>query len=180
MNEHEKIALFIDGQNLHHTAKALGFEIDFRRLLQEFGRRGSLLRAYFYTTLHEDAEFSVVRPLTDWLAYNGFTVRTKPSKEFDDGEGRRKVKRNIGVELAVDALEIAPHVGHIYLFSGDGDLRAVAEALQRLGVRVTVVSSVRTKPPMVADELRRQADVFLEVDVLRSSIERPAHPIAPE
>jgi NYN domain len=116
----------------------------------------------------------VIRPLVDWLDYNGYAVRTKPAKEHDDGEGGRRVKRNIGVELAVDALEIARRIDHAFLLSGDGDLRAVTERVQRLGVRVTVVSSVRTKLPLIADELRRQADVFLEVDTLRalSSVRR--------
>lgn len=176
----ERIALFIDGANLHATVKSLGFEVDFRRLLSEFGKHGQIVRAYFYTVVRDDDEFSSIRPLVDWLDYNGYAVRTKPAKEHNDGEGRRKIKRNVGIEIAVDAMEIARSVDHAFLFSGDGDLRAVVESVQRMGVRVTVVSSIRTKPPMIADELRRQADVFLELETLRASIERPPHPIAPE
>jgi uncharacterized LabA/DUF88 family protein len=170
MNSSEKLALFIDGQNLHFTAKGLGFNIDFKRFLAEFKTRGVLVRAYYYTIIAE--EFQTTRPLIDWLDYNGFTVRTNSVKEFDDGEGRRKFKRNIGIELAVDAFEIAKHVDHIVLFSGDGDFRPLVEAIQSLGPRVTVVSSMRTKPAMVADELRRQADTFLELDDLKASIGR--------
>ena len=166
----EKLALFVDGLNLHDTAKALDFSIDFRRLLAEFKTRGVLVRAYYYTIIAE--EFQTTRPLIDWLDYNGFTVRTSSVKEFDDGQGRRKFKRNIGIELAVDALEIAKHVDHILLFSGDGDFRPLVEAIQRLGPRVTVVSSMRTKPAVVADELRRQADTFLELDDLKAAIGR--------
>ena len=121
--------------------------------------------------ISENADQSV-RSLLDWLDYNGFTVLAKPTKEFDDGEGRRKIKRNIGVELAVDALEISDRIDHLVLFSGDGDLRALVEAVQRRGVRVTVVSTIRTRPPMVADELRRQADAFLELDDFKASIGR--------
>jgi uncharacterized LabA/DUF88 family protein len=117
----EKLALFVDGLNLHYTAKALGFSIDFRKLLAEFRTRGVLVRAYYYTIIAE--EFQTTRPLIDWLDYNGFTVRTNSVKEFDDGQGRRKYKRNIGVELAVDAVEIAKHVDHIILLSGDSDFR---------------------------------------------------------
>src|SRR3984893_7600634 len=167
-----KLALFIDGANAHATAKALGFDIDYRRLLTEFQSRGTLVRAFYYTAILEDQEYSSIRPLIDWLAYNGFTVVTKPAKEFDDGEGRRKFKRNIAVELAVDALEVVARVDHIFLFSGDGDYRKLIEALQRRGVRVTVVSSVQTNPSMIAEELRRQADAFLDLADLRSSIER--------
>jgi uncharacterized LabA/DUF88 family protein len=166
----EKLALIVDGLSLHHTAKGLDFSIDFKRLLAEFSTRGVLVRAYYYTIIAE--EFQTTRPLIDWLDYNGFTVRTNSVKEFDDGQGRRKFKRNIGIELAVDAIEIAKHVDHILLFSGDGDFRPLVEAIQRLGPRVTVVSSMRTKPVMVAAELRRQADTFLELDDLKAAIGR--------
>ena len=163
MSNSERLALFIDGQNLQHAAKNLGFAIDFKRLLFEFQRRGTIVRSYYYTTISENADQSV-RSLVEWLDYNGFTVLAKPTKEFDDGKGRKKTKRNIGVELAVDALELSDRIDHIVLFSGDGNLRALIEAVQRRGVRVTVVSTIRTRPPMVADELRRQADLFLELD----------------
>jgi uncharacterized LabA/DUF88 family protein len=168
-----RLAAFIDGANLHSTSKALGFEVDFKRLLAELNRRGPLLRAYFYTTVSATDEFISIQPLLDWLEYNGFTVRTKPLREHDDGEGRRRFKRNIAIDLAIDALEAAAHVDHIYLFSGDGDFRCLVEALQRRGVFVTVVSTLRSKPaPFVSDELRRQADAFLELNDLRSLIEK--------
>src|SRR5207302_9146083 len=154
-----KIALFIDGANLYATAKTLGFDIDYRRLLKEFQGRGTLLRAFYYTAIIEAQEFSSIRPLIDWLHYNGYTVVTKATKEFIDATGRRKVKANMDIELAVDAMELAGHVDQIVLFSGDGDFRPLVEALQRRGVRVTVVSTITSQPPMIADELRRQADV---------------------
>ena len=169
MSNSERLALFVDGQNLHQATKNLGFAIDFKRLLFEFQRRGTIVRSYYYTSISENADQSV-RSLVDWLDYNGFTVLAKPTKEFDDGEGRRKIKGNIGVELVVDALEISGRIDHLVLFSGDGDLRALLEAVQRRGVRVTVVSTMRTRPPMVADELRRQADTFLELDDFKASI----------
>src|ERR1700681_362217 len=167
-----KIALFIDGANLYATAKTLGFDIDYKRLLKEFQSRGTLVRAFYYTAVIDDQEFSSVRPLIDWLDYNGFTVVTKPAKEFDDGEGRRRLKRNMSIELAVDAMELAKHVDQIVLFSGDGDFRPLVEAVQRRGVHVTVISSLRSKPPMIADELRRQADAFLELEDLKAAIGR--------
>ena len=141
-----RLALFIDGANAHATAKALGFDIDYRRLLAEFQSRGTLVRAFYYTAVFEDQEYFSIRPLIDWLAYNGFTVVTKPAKEFDDGEGRRKFKRSMRVELAVDALEIANQVDNIMLFSGDGDFCSLLESVQRRGVHVTVISSLRSKP----------------------------------
>src|SRR5713226_2507408 len=167
-----KIALFIDGANLYATAKTLGFDIDYKRLLKEFQSRGTLVRALYYTAIFEDHEYSSIRPLIDWLDYNGFTVVTKPAKEFDDGEGRRRFKRSMGVELSVNAMELAEQVDEIVLFSGDGDFRALVQAVQRQGVRVTVVSTTATQPPSIADELRRQADVFVDLMELQPKIRR--------
>src|ERR1700726_3482639 len=167
-----KIALFIDGANLYATAKTLGFDIDYKRLLKEFQSRGTLVRAFYFTAISEDQEFSSIRPLIDWLDYNGFTVVTKPAKEFDDGDGRRRLKRNMSVELAVGAMEMAGHVDQIVRFSGDGDFRSLVEAVQRRGARVTVVSTISSQPPMIADELRRQADVFTDLVELQSKLGR--------
>ena len=167
-----KIALLIDGANLHATSKTLGFDIDYKRLLKEFQSRGTLLRAIYYTAIIEDQEYSSLRPLIDWLDYNGYTVVTKATKEFIDASGRRKVKGNMDIELAVDAMELAEHVDQIVLFSGDGDFRSLVEALQRRGVRVTVVSTISCQPPLVADELRRQADVFTDLVELKSKVGR--------
>lgn len=173
MSSFEKIALFIDGSNLYATSKALGFDIDYRRLLSEFQGRGTLLRAFYYTTVIEDQEYSSIRPLIDWLGYNGYTVVTKLTKEFVDATtGRRKVKGSMDVELAVKAMELAEHVDQIVLFSGDGDFRSLVEAVQRRGVRVTVVSTLATQPPMVADELRRQGDIFIDLAELKPRVGR--------
>lgn len=173
MSSIEKIALFIDGANLYATSKALGFDIDYRLLLSEFQSRGTLLRAFYYTTVIEDQEYSSIRPLIDWLDYNGYTVVTKLTKEFVDATtGRRKVKGSMDVDLAVSAMELAEHVHHIVLFSGDGNFRSLVEALQRRGVRVTVVSTLSTQPPMVADELRRQTDVFIDLAELKPKVGR--------
>lgn len=173
MSSIEKIALFIDGSNLHATSKALGFDIDYRRLLGEFQSRGTLLRAFYYTTVIEDQEYSSIRPLIDWLDYNGYTVVTKLTKEFVDATtGRRKVKGRMDVDLAVSAMELAEHVDQIVLFSGDGDFRSLVETLQRRSVRVTVVSTLSTQPPMVADDLRRQADAFIDLADLKPRVGR--------
>jgi uncharacterized LabA/DUF88 family protein len=169
----ERLALFIDGANLYAAARALGFDIDYKLLRTEFARRGKLLRAFYYTALLETEDYSPVRPLVDWLNYNGFAMVTKPAKEFTDATGRRKVKANMDIELAVDAMEMARHVEHIVLFSGDGDFKRLVESLQRQGVRVSIVSTIRSSPPMIADELRRQCDNFIELDELREVIGRP-------
>src|ERR1700748_119918 len=174
-----RIALFIDGANLYSTAKTIGFDIDYKRLLREFQARGELVRAFYYTAIIEDQEFSSIRPLVDWLDYNGFAVVTKATKEFVDSTGRRKVKGNMDIELAVDAMELAAHIDEMFLFSGDGDFRSLVEAVQRRGVRVTVVSTISGQHPMIADELRRPADVFIDLVTLppkvgRDTSERPA------
>jgi len=172
MTDSANIALFIDGANLYATAKALGFDVDYRRLLQEFQSRGMLLRAFYYTAIIEDQEYSSIRPLVDWLDYNGYTVVTKSVKEFIDANGRRKLKGSMDVDLAVDAMEIAEHIDQMVLFSGDGNFRPLVEAVQRRGVRVTVVSTVSSQPSMIADELRRQADVFIDLVELRAKLAR--------
>jgi len=175
----ERTALFIDGANLYSASKALGFDIDYKRLLALFRTKGQMVRALYYTALPEDQEYSSIRPLIDWLDYNGYTMVTKPTKEFTDASGRRKVKGNMDIELAVDAMELADNLDHLVLFSGDGDFRSLVEALQQKGKRVSVVSTLRTQPPMAADELRRQADQFidlaeLEDEIGRDPAERPA------
>ncbi|WP_193371183.1 LabA-like NYN domain-containing protein [Pelagibius marinus] len=168
----ERVALFIDGANLYATARALGFDIDYKRLLDIFSSQCNLVRALYYTALVEDQEYSPIRPLVDWLDYNGYTMVTKPTKEFTDAAGRRKVKGNMDIELAVDAMEMLDHLDHIVLFSGDGDFRRLVETIQRRGRRVTVVSTLRSQPPMIADELRRQADIFIDLAELQSQIAR--------
>ena len=168
----EKIALFIDGANLYATAKSLGFDIDYKRLLREFQSRGYLLRAFYYTAVIEDQEYSPLRPLVDWLDYNGYTMVTKPTKEYTDAMGRRKIKGNMDIELAIDMLEMAQYLDHAVLFSGDGDFRRLVEAVQRRGVRVSVVSTLRSQPPMAADDLRRQADTFIDLQDLAPHIMR--------
>jgi uncharacterized LabA/DUF88 family protein len=172
MSDQSRTALFIDGANLYATTKALDFDIDYRRLLAHYTKAHDLLRAFYYTAIVEDQEYSSIRPLIDWLDYNGYQVVTKPAKEFVDSMGRRKVKGNMDIELAIDALELAPRLSDAILFTGDGDFRTLVEALQRRGVRVTVVSTIQSQPAMIADELRRQADIFVDLANLRSVIGR--------
>jgi uncharacterized LabA/DUF88 family protein len=180
----ERVGLFVDGANLYHTSRALGFEIDFAQLLDYFRGSTYLVRAFYYTALIETEDYSPLRPLTDWLAYNGWQVVTKPAKQQSDPSGRLRMKGNMDVELAVDMLEMAVHLDHVVLFSGDGDFRRLVEAVQRMGVRVTVVSSTRAQPPMIADELRRQADSFLDIadiapEIARRQVEPRGRPAAP-
>jgi uncharacterized LabA/DUF88 family protein len=169
----DRIALFIDGANLYSAAKGLSFDIDYRKLLEEFRTRGVLIRAYYYTAIVEDQEYSPIRPLVDWLDYNGFTMVTKPAKEYTGADGRRRFRGDKDIEIAVDMLEMAAHADHLVLFSGDGDFRALVEAVQRKGVRVTVVSTVKSQPPMASDDLRRQADAFVDLADLADIVGRP-------
>jgi len=169
----ERIALFIDGANLYSTAKALNADLDFRKLVEMYRSQAVLVRAYYYTAVIEGEEFSPIKPLVDWLDYNGFTVVTKPVKRFTDAQGHTRTKGNMDIEIAVDMLEFAPHIDHAVLFSGDGDFRRLVQAVQAKGVRVTVVSTTKSQPPHIADELRRQADAFVELTDLLPDIGRP-------
>jgi len=169
----ERIALFIDGANLYSTAKTLDFDIDYGKLLDLFKGKGRLIRANYYTALIEEDDYSPIRPLIDWLDYNGYHAITKPAKSYTDREGRRRIKGDMDAEIIVDMLGIAPHIDHLVLFSGDGDFRVAVEALQKQGVRVTVVSTMKSKPAMLADELRRQADAFIEIADMDKLFGRP-------
>ena len=169
----DRIALFIDGANLYSAAKALGFDIDYRKLLDEFKKRGVLIRAYYYTAIAENDDYSPIRPLVDWLDYNGFTLVTKPAREFTDAQGRKRWRGDMDIEIAVDMLQMAETADHLVLFSGDGDFRALVEAVQRKGRRVTVVSTMKSQPPMTSDDLRRQADNFVDLADLGNIIGRP-------
>src|SRR5437868_7114054 len=168
----ERIAIFIDGANLYSAARSLAFDIDYKRLLDLFRSKGRLIRAFYYTALIEDQEYSPIRPLVDWLDYNGYTMVTKPTKEFTDALGRRKIKGNMDIELTVDAMRLVENLDHVVLFTGDGDFRALVGAMQMRGRRVSVVSTLQTQPPMVADELRRQADQFIDLADLEKLIAR--------
>lgn len=170
----DRMALFIDGGSLYAASKSLGFDVDYRLLRQEFMRRGKLLRAFYYAALVENDEFSPIRPLVDWLSYNGYRMVTKTAKEYTDGAGRRKVKGNMDIELTIHAMELAPRLDHVVLFSGDGDYCPLVESLQRQAVRVSVVSTIRGPKPMASDELRRLVDNFIELDELSDAIGHPA------
>jgi uncharacterized LabA/DUF88 family protein len=175
----DKTAVFIDGANFYSSARALGVDIDYRKLLAELRARTRLVRISYYTALVEDQDYSPIRPLVDWLDYNGYTVVTKAAREFTDAAGRRRVRGDMDVDIAVDMLELAPNIEHILLFSGDGDFRKLIEAVQRRGVRTTVVSTLKTQPPMISDDLRRQADTFVDLADLATLIGRPPRPDAP-
>ncbi|HEY1073598.1 NYN domain-containing protein [Brevundimonas sp.] len=169
----DRIALFIDGANLYSAARTLNVDLDFKKLSDWFGQKGQLVRAYYYTAVVEGEEFSPIRPLVDWLDYNGFTVVTKPVKRFTDAQGHSRIKGNMDIEIAVDMLELAPRLDHMILFSGDGDFRRLVQAVQARGVRVTVVSTTKTQPPQIADELRRQADAFIDLADVATHFSKP-------
>jgi uncharacterized LabA/DUF88 family protein len=169
----DRIALFIDGANLYSAAKGLGFDIDYKKLLAEFRTRGVLVRAYYYTALVENEDYSPIRPLVDWLDYNGYSLVTKTAREYTDSQGRKRWRGDMDIEIAVDMLDLAAHIDHVVLFSGDGDFRRLVEAVQQKGVRITVVSTVKSQPPMASDDLRRQADNFVDLADLSSIIGRP-------
>ena len=175
----ERVVVFIDGANLYSAAKALAFDMDYRKLLEEFRKHGRLIRATYYTALVEDQDFSPIRPLVDWLDYNGYSLVTKPAKEYTDATGRRRFKGDMDVEIAVDLLQAADFADHAFLFSGDGDFVAAIEAVQRKGMRVSVVSTIKSNPPMASDDLRRAADNFVDLTDLAALVGRPPRERAP-
>lgn len=169
----EKVAMLVDGSNLYAAAKSLEFDIDYRELLHWVSERGRLVRASYYTTLVENDDYSPLRPLVDWLDYNGYRMVTKTVKEYTDPAGRKRYRGSVDVDLAVDLVDLASHVDHLLLFSGDGDFRRAVEAAQNRGARVTVISTIEGETPSISDELRRQADNFLDLKYLMPYIRRP-------
>lgn len=172
----ERVALFIDGANLYSAARSVQVDLDYKRLLAEVNQRARLIRAYYYTAIVEDQDVSPIRPLIDWLDYNGYKLVTKPAREYTDATGRRRFKGNMDVEISVDMMEAAAFIDHAILFSGDGDFVSLIEALQRKGVRTTVVSTMKSQPPMIADDLRRAADAFVDLVELGPLVARPPRP----
>ncbi|MBT8473020.1 MAG: NYN domain-containing protein [Marinicaulis sp.] len=170
----EKAAIFIDGANLYKAARNLGFDIDYKNLLRKAQDGCQLIRASYYTAIHEDRDqdYSPLRPLVDWLDYNGYTMVTKQTREFTDQQGRKRFKGSTDIELVVDMLTLSDHLDHLILFSGNGDFRRVIEAIQAKGVRVTAVSTVKSSPSMASDELRRQADAFVDIVDIEDEIGR--------
>ena len=181
LRENERTALFIDGANLYKSARNLGFDIDYKNLLAKAQAECQLVRASYYTAIQEDRDqdYSPLRPLVDWLDYNGYTMVTKPTREFTDQQGRKRYKGSTDIEIVVDMLILSDRLDHLVLFSGNGDFRRAIEAIQAKGVRVTAVSTVKSTPPMASDELRRQADAFVDLADLEKSIGRSAGPRKP-
>jgi len=167
-----RTALFIDGASLLAAARTLGGHIDFRRLLSEFESGGPVIRAFCYSEIVEGHDYPTDGSVLSWLGYNGYTVVSKPTRELVDASGRRMLKGSIGVELAVDAMQLTEFIDHMVLFSGNDDFRPLVRAIQRRGVRVTVVSTIPTEPAMIVEGLRRQADVFIELAQLMPAIGR--------
>lgn len=169
----EPTALLIDGKNFYSTACALDITVDWKLLHQEISRQCRLMQALYFTTLpkgEDEHDHIAAKPTLDWMEYNGWTVCTKPGRAFVDHDGRRKIKGNTDVELAVAAMKLTPHVGHIVLCTGKADYVPLVAYLQETGTRVTVLSSKAVSPPMIADDLRRKADDFIDLDDMRTTI----------
>ena len=170
----ERTAAFIDGPNIYSSSRNLGFEVDYKLLREYFEQRCDLVRMYYFAAFVQDEEeYTPLRPLMDFLCYNGYTTVTKPAKSFvDAATGHRRIKGNMDIEMAVAVMDMAPRLDHVVLFTGDSDFRSLVESVQKSGARVTAVSTQRTSPSMVGDELRRQVDKFVDLTELKDTIER--------
>lgn len=171
----ERTALFVDGHHLYVASRALGFEVDYRGLLETFRASTNLIRAHYYATVTDTEDYTPLRPLTDWLSYNGWSVYSRPAKEFTDTTGRRRLRSTIMVRMCCDLLESANWPGGLQqavVMAGDGELRDPIEILQRRGCRVTVISVIRGASSLIADELRRQADEFIDLDAIAKGFTR--------
>lgn len=168
----EKTIVFIDGPDLHGIARSTGVDIDFKKLKSFFQDRTHLVRAFYYTTVVVQDQHATIKPLVDWLEYNGFTLVTKPAKIRIGSDGRQHMNTNMRVELAVDALEFSQMADHVVLFSSDSAYCHLVATLQRRGKRVSIVSTLANNGAAVADDLRRQADQFIDLVDIAPSIRR--------
>lgn len=171
----QRIVLMIDGPNFYASIKSLEIDVNYKAVLNKFRLQGHVVDAIYYTAVDESKDHIAIKPTLDWLEFNGFTLRQKPTKSFFLN-GEMKIKGNMDVEIAVDALRLASHVDHLVLFSGDGDFRYLVQAVKEMGVMVTVVSTLGDRENhvqrMCADELRRVANVFIDLKEIRDEISR--------
>lgn len=165
----DKVALFIDGSNFYATIKELDMNIDYGRVRAYFNKQELLFRAmYFTAVLPDSGENDELRPLVDWLGYNSWIVSTKLVKQYTDRVTNvTRTKGNMDCEITVEMMLLKDSVTHMVLFSGDGDFCHLVRTLQAHGVRVTVVSSKQTQPPMVSNDLRKVCDQFIDLADMR-------------
>jgi len=172
MYREDRVALVIDGPNLYGTLKALNRDADFKAIYAYFSAHCRLKNCNYYVALPTTDEYNPVQKLVDWLGYNGYRVSTKPLRQHIDEEGRRRVRGSMAVEMAIDMAEMAAssNFDRIVLFSGDTDLRYAIEAAQRKGTPVTMVTSLKS----ISDEVRWQADRFVEIESVLDIISKPS------
>lgn len=170
--------MLIDGPSIYQICRSLDVEIDYQALRSIFADAGYLVQARYYTTILNDQLYSPLRPLIDWLSYNGFIVVTRTMKAGQDSEQCRRLDHGIVVALAVDAIEISSRLDHVILFTGNGDFLRLVQLLQRRTVRTTVVGTVNGPSSMSSDELRRQADTFVDLRALVPFVGRGPRPSA--
>lgn len=178
----ERFAVFIDGANFNFSKRNISMFVDDLRLLSYFRKNSGnsiFLRIYHYETVPRDdgsedraGLITAIRKRLDFMEYNGFTIVSKLAKDFITESGDTFMKGNMDGEMIVDMMDISANLDHIILFSGDGDFRYAVHKLQQRGKRVTVVSSEGS----IANELKRQADVFVDLEDLRPFIESEMMP----
>ena len=169
----ERTSIFIDGRSLFHTARKLDFEVDLSKFSQYFASKFQLVRCSYYTPVSE--ERTPLHNILDWLSYNGFTVSTRV---FSPDNHPPSISSLMSVDIIEQTLGNGyagdePYaLQHVVIVSGDGDYCPVVKFLKSRSIRVSVMSSLETEPLSISEELRRLADNFIELDDLRSELER--------
>ncbi|MCA1666346.1 MAG: NYN domain-containing protein [Thermomicrobia bacterium] len=153
-DESDRIAIFFDMSNLYFAARDMGIRIDYARLLDFLTSGRRLHRAYAYLGYNPEDESS--HSFITWLKRNGFRVKTKALRRFEDGS----TKANLDMELAIDLLTQAPHIDVAIVVSGDGDFVNLVDAAQNAGLRVEVAAT----PRQAATDLMDIADQFIDLE----------------
>ncbi|HOX26223.1 MAG TPA: NYN domain-containing protein [Candidatus Krumholzibacteria bacterium] len=161
----DKVAIFIDGENIHYSAKHLNMRLDYLKLCRRLAGKRRLLRAYFYTAISAQSEGKI--DFINFLKLNGFTVVTREVKSFSEPDAtNRSVRSALDMELAMDIVNLCPHVDTVILCSGDGDFRPLVEAVARRGKHVEVCALRE----MTSTDLIAAADVYVDLGSLKDEI----------
>ncbi len=168
----DRVAIFIDGENIHYSAKHLNMRLDYLKLCSKLAGNRRLVRSYFYTAVSNQSEGKI--DFINFLKLNGFSVITREIKSFNDGDhSTRNVRGSLDMEMAIDALEMSNKLDTVILCTGDGDFKPLVTALGRKGVHVEVCALRE----MTSTELIATADVYTDLASLKDDIALAGAPV---
>jgi uncharacterized protein (TIGR00288 family) len=154
--KNQRVGIFIDIQNLYHSAKHLHkARINYKELIKDLLDNRQLIRATGYVVKSETAEGEA--SFFDALVKTGVELRMKDLQIF--AGGAKKADWDVG--MAVDAIRMAPSFDAVILVTGDGDFVPLIEYLKwGLGKEVEVAAFGRS----ASAKIKEEADIFIDLD----------------